>query len=68
MTERLYGIEVPSQLSELVERHKEHISELIVMLRTVGMDEASIEKAVDQLIAEYRVQLLQAVKASGAVS
>ncbi len=66
--ETLYGIEVPQHLCALTERHTQHLAELIAMLRTVGMDETAIEEAVDQLIADYRVQLLDAVRASRAVS
>ncbi len=63
MIKAQYGIEVPDQLLDLAERHKRHLAELTKMLRTVGMDETAIEKAVDQLIANYRVQLLAATKA-----
>ncbi len=62
MVETLYGIDVPQELCDLAERHKQHLAELITMLRTVGMSEESIEKAVDQLISDYRVQLLDAAK------
>ncbi len=68
MIETLYGTEVPEQLRELAERHKQHLAELITMLRTVGMDEDAIEAAVDQLIVDYRVQLLEAAKTLQGVS
>lgn len=68
MIQARYGIDVPQQLTDLAERHKLHLDELITMLRTVGMDEKSIEDAVDELIGDYRVQLLAAAKALRGVS
>ena len=66
MPELFYGMEVPDQLRELAERHQNHIAELVGKLRTVGMDDHAIEAAVDQLIENYRDQLVTAVKAIGA--
>lgn len=60
-----YGIDVPQHLQDLAERHQRHIAELITMLRATGMNEISIEEAVDELIANYRAQLIAAVKAIG---
>lgn len=68
MIEALQGTDVPAHLRELAERHKQHLAELITLLRTVGMDENAIEEAVDQLIADYRVQLLEAAKTLQGVS
>ncbi len=68
MIETLDETEIPKELYHLAERHKQHLTELITMLRTVGMDESAIEEAVDQLIAGYRVQLLAAAKTLQGVS
>lgn len=68
MIETLQGTDFPEHLRELAERHKRHLAELITLLRTVGMDENAIEEAVDQLIADYRVQLLEAAKILQGVS
>lgn len=65
MTDPLYGIEVPPELRDLTLRHQTHIGELVTQLRTVGLDDAAIEAAVDQLIGTYRAQLIDAVKAMG---
>lgn len=68
MIETLSDFDVPEQLLELVDRHKQHLIELVTKLRTVGIDEIAIEETVDQLIANYRVQLLEAAKALRAAS
>ncbi len=68
MIETLDENEIPEELYHLAEHHKQHLTELITMLRTVGMDEAAIEEAVDRLIADYRIQLLGAAKALQGVS
>ncbi len=66
MTDSLYGIEVPQGLRDLADRHQRNIADLVTRLRTVGLDDDAIEVAVDQLMATYRIQLIQAVKAVGA--
>lgn len=66
MLQTLYGIDIPPQLHEVAERHQQHIAELIGLLRVTGAEESRIEEAVDELIADYRAQLLRAVKAIGA--
>lgn len=66
MHESFYGVEVPDELLRVSERHQQHIGELVVTLRSAGLTEQSIEEAVDQLVASYRSQLLEAVKAIGA--
>lgn len=68
MFELLPGIEIPHQLHVLAARHKQHLSELITMLRTGGIEEGAIEEAVDQLVSEYRIQLLEAAKALRGIS
>jgi uncharacterized membrane-anchored protein len=65
MLDLFYGMEIPDQLRELAERHQTHIAELVGKLRTVGMDDHAIEAAVDQLIENYRTQLISAVKVIG---
>lgn len=63
MIETICDADVPDELRDLAERHKQHLAELVIMLRTVGMNEEEIEAAVDQLVADYRVQLVAAAKA-----
>lgn len=60
-----YDFPVPDELREVALRHQQHVAELISKLRMVGMDNHLIEQSVDQLIASYRAQLLQAVRAVG---
>lgn len=66
MHESFYGVEVPDELRRVSERHQHHIGELVTTLRSAGLTEQLIEDAVDQLVASYRCQLLEAVKAIGA--
>lgn len=66
MSDTFFGVEVPTQLREVSERHQIHIAELIAKLRSAGLHESSIEDAVDQLIANYRSHLIGAIKAIGA--
>lgn len=65
MLNSFYDFEIPKQLQEVAARHQQHVAELVTRLEQVGMDEELIERSVDQLIASYRSQLLEAVKALG---
>ena len=65
MLDKFYDFPVPEELIEVAARHQQHVAELVSKLQSIGMDENLIERSVDQLIASYRVQLLEAVKALG---
>ena len=65
MLNSFYDFHIPEQLREVASRHQEHVAELVAKLKNCGMDEDLIERSVDQLIASYRSQLLEAVKALG---
>lgn len=65
MADGFYGFQIPEQLREVAGRHQEHVAELVSKLRSVGMDDNLIERSVDQLIASYRAQLLEAIKGLG---
>ena len=60
-----YDLPIPDELRAVASRHQQHVAELVVKLRLVGMDNHLIEQSVDSLIASYRAQLLQAVRAVG---
>lgn len=63
MLDGFYDITVPDALREVASRHQQHVAELIAKLQAVGLDDQLIERSVDQLIASYRAELMQAVKA-----
>jgi hypothetical protein len=63
MLDGLYDVQIPDELRDVASRHQQHIAELILKLRSVGLDDATIERSVDQLIASYRAELMRAVKA-----
>jgi hypothetical protein len=60
-----YDFPIPDELSDVVHRHQRHISELVLKLQSIGMKDELIEQSVNQLIAAYRTQLLEAIKALG---
>lgn len=65
MADSLYGMDIPEGLRGLASRHQANLAELAARMRTFGLDEPAIEAAVDELIAVYRNQLIEAVKALG---
>lgn len=65
MIESLSSVAVPQEFQELVERHHQHVADVIARLRTIGLDGSSIEGAVDQLMARFRANLLDAIQAIG---
>lgn len=65
MTEEFAGLELPPSLRDLALRHQRNIADLVGRLHEVGLDDGTIEAAVDQLVASYRSQLVDAVKALG---
>lgn len=67
MMDELEGVDLPPSLRALALRHQRNIAELVGRLRDVGLDEATIEAAVDQLVESYRSQLVDTVKALGIV-
>ena len=62
MLDSFYDFEIPDELREVAKRHQQHVAELVSRLRSVGLDDQVIELSVDQLIASYRAELVEAVK------
>lgn len=56
------GIEVPDQLRANIERHWEDICALVDTLGSAGVDEATIERSVAQVVASYQAQLTNSIK------
>lgn len=65
MTDEFEGLDLPQSLRDLAVRHQRNIAALVGRLRQVGLDDGTIEAAVDELVASYRSQLVEAVKALG---
>lgn len=54
-------IRVPAQLGDLVQRHYEHLARLAWALHKAGVEEAHIKLSVDQLVDQYRAELVEAI-------
>ena len=60
-----YDLSIPDELQTVAARHRQHLAELILKLRSLGFDEEAVGRSVDQLIASYRAELLEAIKTLG---
>lgn len=63
MLDDRYDIDIPEPLRAVAARHEQHITKLIVQLRSFGMEEDAIQRSVDELIESYRGELVEAIKA-----
>ncbi len=55
--------EIPPQLEESLKRHRENLEKLICSLQMVGISEAQIEESVSVIVASYKEELVQTIKA-----
>lgn len=58
-------LDLPEGLRDLARRHQQNVADLVRRLREVGLDDDTIDTAVDRLMASYRVELVEALKALG---
>lgn len=63
MLDSFYEFRIPDELREVASRHQQHVADLISKLQSAGLDDQLIERSVDQLIASYRAELMEAVRA-----
>ena len=56
------GIDIPPPLQASLRRHREHLARLVANLRSVGLDQASIEASVSVIVESYRTELLGAIR------
>lgn len=56
------GIEIPDCLVANVERHCAHLRSLLSTLGKAGIDEATIEASISQIVRSYEVELLHNIK------
>ena len=54
---------IPMALQESLDRHRKHLAELVMNLRSAGLDEAQIEGSVSMIVESYRQELMRAMKA-----
>lgn len=55
-------LEIPAELEENIQRHREHLMRLVLSLRSAGVDEAQIEESVSVIVASYKDELLRLMK------
>ena len=54
---------IPPRLAESVRRHHAHLVDLVVQLRRVGCDEATVAASVHRLVVSYEIELIAAIDA-----
>jgi|GEM_PF-6448465 len=59
----LANIDVPPELLPSVSRHRANLARLVEVLKTAGVEDTQIEASVNGVVASYRDELLQAIKA-----
>jgi hypothetical protein len=57
-----HDLEIPVELEESLQRHREHLARLVVTLRSAGVDDAQIEESVSVIVASYKDELVRAMK------
>jgi len=55
-------LEIPVELEESLQRHREHLARLVVSLRSAGIKDAQIEESVSVIVASYKDELISAMK------
>ena len=56
-------VEIPPELRVSVQRHEQHLAQLVGTLRAAGMDAALIDASVRKLVDSYREELMAAIRA-----
>ena len=55
------GMEIPAELRASVQRHEQHLAQLVGSLKAAGLDAATIDASVRQLVDSYREELISAI-------
>lgn len=55
-------LEIPPELEESIQRHREHLSRLVMSLRSAGISEAQIDESVSVIVNSYKEELIRAMK------
>lgn len=56
------NLQIPPELEASLQRHREHLAQLVTTLRSAGVDEAQIEESVSVIVASYKDELTHAMK------
>ena len=55
-------LEIPPELEESLQRHRENLARLVMSLRSAGVKDAQIEESVSVIVASYKDELIGAMK------
>ncbi len=55
-------LDIPPELEESLQRHREHLGQLVSSLRCAGMDPLQIEASVSVIVDSYNEELIRAMK------
>ncbi len=55
-------LDIPPELEESLNRHREHLGKLVINLRAAGVHDSQIEESVSVLVASYKDELLRTIK------
>jgi len=56
------GLDIPPELEESLQRHRQHLARLVIDLRCAGVQEAQIEHSVSVIVDSYKEELIRAMK------
>lgn len=55
-------LEIPAELEESLQRHRQNLHRLVTSLRSAGVDETQIEQSVSVIVDSYKEELIRAMK------
>lgn len=55
-------LEIPQELEASLQRHRQHLGQLVSTLKMAGVGEEQIEHSVSVIVASYKEELLEAIK------
>ena len=55
-------LQIPEQLQESMQRHRQNLATLIANLQSMGLSESQIEQSVSVIVDSYKEELLRAIK------
>jgi hypothetical protein len=55
-------VDVPPELQESLQRHRDNLIRLITSLRSAGISDEQIETSVNVIVSSYKEELLLAIK------
>lgn len=61
-TDPFAELDIPEELQENVDRHREHLGRLVSNLRSAGMTDTQIELSVSVMVDSYKQELIRTIK------